>query len=99
MILALDDDFHTSCGTQLQERKCSYIVIYFDDDDVNGKIILVIIGSTGSISRSFTKYLSNRSGKHEIKEVQKKSQTAILDITHVRNSESTNVKAQNVCNI
>ena len=34
MILALDGDFRTSCGTQLQEGKGSYIVGYLVDDDV-----------------------------------------------------------------
>ena len=76
MILALESDFRTSRGTQLQEGKDSYIVSYFDDDDhddddVKAKMILVIILATGTISRSFRKYLNNRSGKHEIKEVQK----------------------------
>jgi len=75
LIQALDTDFRTSCGIQLQEGKGSYIVSYFDDDDddddVKAKMIPVIIGSTGTVSRSFTKYLNNRSGKHEIKEVQK----------------------------
>jgi len=77
MILALESDFRTSRGTQLQEGKDSYIVSYFDDDDhddddVKAKMILVIILATGTISRSFRKYLNNRSGKHEIKEEQNK---------------------------
>ena len=81
--------------------KGSYIVSYFDDDDddddvVKEKLIPVIILATGTISRSFRKYLSNRSGKHEIKEVQKRN-ISILDITHIRNSESTNAKAQSIC--
>jgi RNase P/RNase MRP subunit POP5 len=52
----------------------SYIVSYFvvdDDDNVKAKVIPVIIGVTGTISRSFRKYLRNIPGKHESKEVQK----------------------------
>jgi hypothetical protein len=40
----------------------------------------VIIGDTGTISKSFRKYLSNMSGKHEIKGLQ---QTAILGTAYV----------------
>jgi hypothetical protein len=43
------------------------------------KEIPVIIEATGTISKSFTKYLSNVPGKHEIKELQK---TAILGTAH-----------------
>jgi hypothetical protein len=38
-------------------------------------VIPVITGATGTISKSFRKYLNNTLGKHEIKELQK---TAIL---------------------
>jgi hypothetical protein len=51
---------------------------------------VVIIGATGTISKSFRKYLSNIPGKHEMKEVQKQSYWAL----HAY-SESTNVKVQN----
>jgi hypothetical protein len=51
----------------------------------------VIIGTTGTISKSFRKYLSNIPGKHEIKDLQK---AAILGTTHF--SEITNVKVQNI---
>jgi hypothetical protein len=44
------------------------------------KVIPVIIGATGTISKSFRKYLSNIPGKHEIKELQK---TATLGTAHV----------------
>jgi len=40
----------------------------------------VIIGATGTISKSFRKYMSNIPGKHEVKELQK---TAILGTAHV----------------
>jgi hypothetical protein len=43
-------------------------------------VISVIIGATGTVSKSFRKYLSNVPGKHEIKEIQK---TAILGTAHV----------------
>ena len=44
------------------------------------KLIPVIIGATGTISKSFRKYVSNIPGKHEVKELQK---TAILGTAHV----------------
>jgi hypothetical protein len=40
----------------------------------------VIIGATGTISKSFGKYLSSIPGKHSIKELQ---QTAILGTVHI----------------
>jgi hypothetical protein len=36
--------------------------------NVEEKVILVIIGPTGTISKSLRQYLSNILGKHEIKE-------------------------------
>jgi hypothetical protein len=47
--------------------------------NVKTNVIPVIIGATGTISKSFRKYLSNTPGKHEIKELQK---TAILGTAH-----------------
>ena len=44
------------------------------------KVIPVIIAATGTISKSFRKYVSNIPGKHEVKELQK---TAILDTAHI----------------
>jgi len=44
------------------------------------KIIPVIIGATGTISKSFRKYASNIPGKHDVKELQK---TAILGTAHI----------------
>jgi hypothetical protein len=46
---------------------------------VKTKVIPVIIGSTGTISKSFRKYMSNLPGNHEIKELQK---TVILGTAH-----------------
>ena len=48
--------------------------------NVKTKVISVIIGATGTISRSFRKYVSNIRGKHEVKELQK---TAILGTAHI----------------
>jgi hypothetical protein len=47
--------------------------------NVRTKVMPVIIGVTGTISKSFRKYLSSIPGKHDIKELQK---TAILGTAH-----------------
>jgi hypothetical protein len=39
-----------------------------------------MLWATGTISKPFRKYLSNKPGKHEIKELQK---TAILGTAHI----------------
>jgi hypothetical protein len=38
---------------------------------VKTNVIPVIIGATGTISKSFRKYLNNVPGNHEVKELQK----------------------------
>ena len=48
--------------------------------NVKTKVIPVIIGANGTISKSFRKYVSNIPGKHEVKELQK---TAILGTAHI----------------
>jgi len=48
--------------------------------NVKTKVIPVIIGETGTISKTFRKYVSNITGKHEVKELQK---TAILGTAHI----------------
>ena len=48
--------------------------------NVKTKVIPVIIGATGTISKSFRKYVSNIPGKYEVKELQK---TAILGTAHI----------------
>jgi hypothetical protein len=48
--------------------------------NVKTNVTPVIIGATGIISKSLTKYLSNIPGKHEIKELQ---ETAILGTAHI----------------
>jgi len=48
--------------------------------NVKTKVIPVIIGATGTISKSFRKYVSNILGKHQVKELQK---TAIMGTAHI----------------
>jgi len=57
------------------EKKASAEIII-----IGTKMIPVIIGATGTISKSFRKYVSNIPGKHEVKELQK---TAILGTAHI----------------
>jgi hypothetical protein len=47
--------------------------------NIKTKVTPVIIGATGTISKSFRKYLSSIPGKHEVKELQK---TAVLGTAH-----------------
>jgi len=48
--------------------------------NVKTKVIPVILGANGTISKSFRKYVSNIPGKHEVKELQT---TAILGTAHI----------------
>ena len=48
--------------------------------NVKTKVIPVIIGATGTISKTFRKYVSKIPGKYEVKELQK---TAILGTAHI----------------
>jgi hypothetical protein len=41
--------------------------------NVKAKVIPVIIGATGTISKSLRQHRSNITGKHEIKELQKRA--------------------------
>jgi hypothetical protein len=43
-------------------------------------MMMMIIGATGTISKSFRKYMSNTPANHEVKELQK---TAILGTAHI----------------
>jgi hypothetical protein len=54
------------------------------------KVILVIVGDTGTISKSFRKYVSNIPGNHGVKELQENSH--IGHCTHT--SESATVETQ-----
>ena len=48
--------------------------------NVKTKLIPVIIGATGTILKTFRKYMSNIPGNHEVKELQK---TAILGTANI----------------
>jgi len=48
--------------------------------NVKTKVMPVIIEATGTISKSFRKYVSNIPGNHEVKELQKR---AILSTAHI----------------
>jgi hypothetical protein len=48
--------------------------------NVKTKVIPVIIGATGTISKSFRKYVNNIPGNIQVKELQK---TAILGTAHI----------------
>jgi hypothetical protein len=55
----------------------------------------VIMGATGTISKLFSKYLSNTWGKHEFKYLQ----TASISCTaHIFRKLRTKVKVQNIQN-
>ena len=47
--------------------------------DVKTKVIPVMIRATGTISKSFRKYVTNIPGKHEVMELQK---TTVLGTAH-----------------
>ena len=51
-----------------------------NNNNIKTKVIPVIIGATGTISKSFRKYMSNIPQNHEVKELQK---TAILGTAHI----------------
>jgi len=46
----------------------------------NIRVLPLIIGATGTISKSFRKYVRNMLGNREVRELQK---TAILDTAHI----------------
>jgi hypothetical protein len=48
--------------------------------NVKTRVVPVIIGVTGTISKSFRKYVSNIPGNHEVRELQK---TVILGTAHI----------------
>jgi hypothetical protein len=48
--------------------------------NVKARVIPVVIGENGTISKSFRKYVSNIPGNHDLKELQK---TAILSTAHI----------------
>jgi len=48
--------------------------------NVKSRVIPVITGPTGTISKSFRKYVSDIPGRHDVKELQ---ETAILGTAHL----------------
>jgi hypothetical protein len=58
--------------------------------NVKTKVIPVIIGATGAISKSFRKYLSNRPGKHDIKELQKMSAMHVNQKIPIKSTDCLN---------
>jgi hypothetical protein len=65
-------------GIQCSTVKVVAVVIIMWN--VKTMVIPVIIGVTGTISKSFRKYVSTIPGNHEVKELQK---TAILGTAHI----------------
>jgi len=66
------------CGLKKAEKFLRYKDLTIEIQrmwNVTTKVIPVIIGATGTISKTFRKYVSNIPGKHEVRELQK---TAIL---------------------
>ena len=63
--------------------------------NVKEEVIPVIIGVTGTISKSLRQYLNNILGKHKIKELKKKSHSG--HCTH--SMESTNIQVQNLFHV
>jgi ethanolamine utilization protein EutQ (cupin superfamily) len=61
--------------------------------NVKAKMISVIRGATGTITKSLRRYLNNIPGKQEIKELQKKN-SHTGQCTHT--AESANVKVENI---
>ena len=63
---------------------------------VNTKVISVITGASGTISKSLRQFLSHVLGKHEIKVLHK---TGILCSAHTLTAGSANVKVLNIFNV
>ena len=59
-------------------------ILKYKDITIETKAIPVIIGATGTISKSFRKYVSSIPGKHEVKELQT---TVILGTAHILRKE------------
>ena len=73
--------------------KCKDLIIEIQRMwNVTAKVIPVITGATGTISKSLRQYLSNIPGKQEIRELQKNSHIGLCTYS----TESANVKVQNI---
>jgi len=78
-----DDDDNNSNNNNNNNNNLKYKDLTIEIQrmwNVKTKVIPVIIGATGTISKSFRKYVSNIPGNHEVKELQK---TAILGTAHI----------------
>jgi hypothetical protein len=64
----------------LRQSQIMMMMIIINMWNVKTKVILIIIGATGTISNLFRKYVSKIPGNHEVKELQK---TAILGTAHI----------------
>jgi len=81
-------DVSISGGRNVIKKEAERILKYEEDLtieiqrmwNVKTKVIPVIIGATGTISKLFREYVSNIPGNHEVKELQK---TAILGTAHI----------------
>ena len=54
---------------------------------VKTRVIPVIIGATGIISKSFRKYVSNIPLNHEVKELQKRAKAGTSDINTINSND------------
>ena len=61
---------------------------------VKTTLIPVIIGATGTISKSFRKYVSNIPRNHEVKELQKTALLGPAHIQHNRHAKTFSVTAE-----
>jgi hypothetical protein len=71
------------CGKKEAEKILKYKDLIVEIQrmwNVKTKVVPVITGASGTISKSFRKYLSNIPGKQKIKELQK---TSILGTAHI----------------
>ena len=78
-------DVAISGGRNVIKKEAEKILKYKDRTieiqrmwNVKTKVIPVIIGATGTVSKSFRKYVSNIPGNHEVEELQK-----IFDTAHI----------------
>jgi hypothetical protein len=68
------------CKETIEPEKLNYETQKDDGVGNRGNIEGTVIGATGTISKSFRKYVSNIPGNHEVKELQK---TTILGTAHI----------------
>ena len=69
-------------------RKCKDLTIEIQRKwNLKTKVIIVIIGTTGTISKSHRKYLKNVQGKHEINPLKTKRRLLYLKTQFVQRSK------------